>query len=71
VASDLAGAQVTLGAAADRHMQTHATLTDLLEQIEGVPLEEVGAQVLALQTRLQASLQTTATLFETSLVNYL
>ena len=71
VASDLAGAQVTLGAADDRHMQTHSALTDLLQHIEGVPLEEAGAQILALQTRLQASLQTTATLFETSLVNYL
>jgi flagellar hook-associated protein 3 FlgL len=71
LASDLAGAQVTLGAADDRHLQTQATLTDLLDHIEGVPLEEVGAQILALQTRLQASLQTTALLFETSLVNYL
>jgi flagellar hook-associated protein 3 FlgL len=71
IAGDLAGAQVTLGAADDRHVQTQAALTDLLQHIEGVPVEEVGAQVLALQTRLQASLQTTALLFETSLVNYI
>jgi hypothetical protein len=33
--------------------------------------EEVGAQILALQTNLQATLQTTALLLRTSLVNYL
>jgi flagellar hook-associated protein 3 FlgL len=43
----------------------------MLEQIEGVPTEEVGARILALQTRLQASLQTTSLLFKTSLVNYI
>ena len=43
----------------------------MLQQIEGVPTEQVAAQILALQTQLQASLQTTALLFKTSLVNYL
>jgi flagellin-like hook-associated protein FlgL len=71
IASDLAGAQVTMGAADDRHIQTRTMLTDLMEHIEGVSMEEVGAQILTLQTRLQASLQTTALLFETSLVNYI
>ena len=33
--------------------------------------EQVGAEILALQTRMQASMQTTAMLFQTSLVNYL
>ena len=71
VASDLAGAQVTIGASDERHVQTRSLLLGLLEHIEGAPVEEVGAQILALQTRLQASLQTTAMLFETSLVNYI
>jgi flagellar hook-associated protein 3 FlgL len=43
----------------------------MLEDIEGVKTEEVATQILALQTRLQASLQTTAILFQTSLVNYI
>ena len=43
----------------------------MLEEIEGVSNEEVAAQILALQTRLQASLQTTSLLYQTSLVNYL
>jgi hypothetical protein len=43
----------------------------MLQQIEGVSQEQVAAEILALQTRLQASLQTTARLYQTSLVNYL
>ena len=71
IESDLAGAQTAMKAASARHQQSHATLSDLLESIRGVPPEEVGAQILALQTNLQATLQTTALLLRTSLVNYL
>ncbi len=67
----LAGAQISLSAAKSRHRQTTAALSDFLQQIEGISNEEVGAQILALQTRMQASMQTTALLFQTSLVNYL
>jgi len=42
-------------AAHDRHQQTQATVNTLLDKIEGVTPEEVGVQILALQTRLQAS----------------
>lgn len=71
VAAELAGAQSALDAAKTRHQQTGATLQDFLQQISGVTNEEVGAKILALQTRMQASMQTTAMLFQTSLVNYL
>lgn len=71
IAAELGGAQATLKAASERHLQTEASLTDLLQGIEGVRLEEVGAQILALQTNLQASLQTTAILYRTTLVEYL
>ena len=71
IEGELAGAQTTLAAASDRHRQTKATLSDMLEQIEGVSNEEVASMILALQTRLQASLQTTALLYQTSLVRYL
>ena len=43
----------------------------MMEKIEGVSTEEVAAQILALQVRLQASLQTTSLLYQTSLVNYI
>lgn len=71
IEAELAGAQTSLDAAKSRHQQTTATLGDFLQQISGVSNEQVGAQILALQTRMQASMQTTAMLFQTSLVNYL
>jgi len=71
IATDLAGAQSSLVAASDRHQQTAATLNNLQQQITGVSNEEVGSQILALQTRLTASLQTTSMLYQMSLVNFL
>ncbi|MEA2906568.1 MAG: flagellar hook-associated protein 3 FlgL [Alphaproteobacteria bacterium] len=71
IQAELAGVQSTIATATDRHQQTKSTLADLLEQIEGVPVEQVAAQILALQTRLQASLQTTSMLYKISLVNYI
>ena len=68
---DLAGAQVSINAAKSRHQQTIGTLNDFLQQIQGVSNEEVGSLILALQTRMQASMQTTAMLFQTNLINYL
>lgn len=71
IQAELAGAQVSLQAAEDRHKQTKATLGNLLQEIEGVTNEEVAAKILALQTALQASLQTTSRLFQTSILNYI
>lgn len=71
IEAELGGAQAAMAAAKDRHTQTTAALTNLLQDVEGVPLEEVGAQILAVQTSLQASLQTAALLARLSLVNYL
>jgi flagellar hook-associated protein 3 FlgL len=71
IETDLAGTQATLAAAQSRHQQTSAALGDLLDQVQGVSNEQVGAEILALQTRMQASLQTTAMLFQTTLLNYL
>lgn len=71
IAAQLASAQTTIGSAKTRHQQIGATLSDYLQQISGVSSEEVGSKILALQTRMQASMQTTAMLFQTSLVKYL
>jgi flagellar hook-associated protein 3 FlgL len=71
IEADLASAQTTMTAATSRQQQTKATLEDMVQQIEGVSSDDVAAQILALQTRLQASLQTTSLLYQTSLVNYL
>ena len=71
IETEIAGAQVSLNAAKTRHQQTSATLGDYLQQIEGISNEDVASQILALQTRMQASMQTTARMFQISLVNYL
>jgi flagellar hook-associated protein 3 FlgL len=71
IAADLAGVQVSMNNMKSRHQQTTQTLTDMLQQITGVSNEEVGAELLRLQTQMQASMQTTAMLLQTSLVRYL
>src|SRR5262245_46738503 len=71
IEAEIAGAQTSMTSAQDRHTQTKAALDDLLEQVDGVSTEETAAKLLTLQTRLQASLQTTSMLLQTSLVNYL
>ncbi|MDQ2082264.1 hypothetical protein RA307_18905 [Xanthobacteraceae bacterium Astr-EGSB] len=71
IEAEIAGAQTAMKGATDRHQQTSGMLGDLLSDIEGAPIEEVAAKILNLQTRLQASFQTTSLLAKTSLVNYL
>jgi hypothetical protein len=71
IESDLASAQTSLQAAKSRHQQASLTLNDFLQQIEGVSNEDVGAQLLTLQTRMQASMQITSMLSQLSLVNFL
>jgi len=71
IETDLASAQTSLQAAKGRHQQANATLSDFLQQIDGVSNEDVGAKLLTLQTRMQASLQITSMLYQTSLVNYI
>jgi len=71
IEAEIAGAQTAMTNATDRHQQTSGMLGDLLSDIEGAPIEEVASKILTLQTRLQASYQTTSLLAKTSLVNYL
>jgi hypothetical protein len=71
IAGQMAGAQVALNNAKDRHGQTNTTLENLLQSVEGAPAEQVAAQLLALQTSLQATLQTTAMLLQTNILKYL
>ncbi|MBI1204660.1 MAG: flagellar biosynthesis protein FlgL [Rhodopseudomonas sp.] len=71
IQTDLSNAQVTISAAKTRHQQQTSTANDLLQQITGVSNEEVGAEILTLQTRLQASMQVTSMMYQTSLVNYI
>ena len=71
IEAELAGVQTSMQAVKSNHQQTTNTLGSFLDQIQGVSNEQVGTELLSLQTRMQASMQTTARLFQTSLVNYL
>lgn len=71
IQGEIAGAQVALKSSSDRHRQTEAALESLLQSVEGIPTEEIAAKILALQTSLQATLQTTALLLRTNLLNYI
>jgi hypothetical protein len=71
ISGQLAGAQVALSNAKDRHDQTNTTLQNLLQAVDGVSNEQVGVQIMALQTSLQATLQTTAMLLQTNILKYL
>ena len=71
IETDLASAQTSLQAAKNRHQQASSTLSDFLQQIDGVSNEDVGAQLLTLQTRMQASMQVTSMLTQLSLVNFI
>ena len=71
IEAEIANAQSIMKLTKDRQQQTESTLSGMLDAISGVATEQVGAEILAMQTRLQATLQTTALLAKMSLVNYL
>jgi flagellar hook-associated protein 3 FlgL len=71
IQGDIAAVHTALAAAKDRHQQTQSVLQGLLEQTEGASPEETAAKILAMQTNLQATLQTTALLLRTNLLQYM
>jgi hypothetical protein len=71
VATDFGAALATLEGAKDRHRTAANMLQDTLDSVEQASTEETAATMLNLQTRLQASYQTTAMLSRLSLVNFL
>ena len=68
---ELAVAQISLNNSADRHTNYKAQLDNLLSDIETISKEDVAMEILALQTRLQASYQATSMVSQLSLVNFL
>jgi flagellin-like hook-associated protein FlgL len=71
IQADFAGAGASIKAATDRQAQTKAITQTMLDSIEGINDDEVATKILALQTSLQASYQTTAMLYQMSLTKYL
>jgi hypothetical protein len=62
VVGELGSAMATMTAAKERHQATGAVLQAALDDTEAANPEEVAAAIMALQTRLQASYQTTSIL---------
>ena len=62
---------MTLKNAQQRQTDTKAQLENVLSGVEDANPESVAAQLMTLQTQLQASYQMTSTMAKMSLVNYL
>jgi hypothetical protein len=71
IVTDFGAALSTLQSAKNRHQTAGNMLQDTLDNVEEASTEETAATMLNLQTRLQASYQTTAMLSQLSLVKYL
>lgn len=71
IGTDLASAQVAMKGVSARQSQSQIMLQSLVDQTETVSTDQVATEILALQTRLQASYQTTALLSQLTLVKYL
>lgn len=71
IATEFGTASATIQRAKERHATTKNFLAQAVDKIENSSTEEVAASILALQTRMQASYQTTSILSKLSLTNYL
>lgn len=68
---EIVGTSEAVESARQRHVAAEGILTQTVEDIEGISLEEVSAQIVTLQTRLQASYQTTSILNQLTLTNFI
>jgi flagellin-like hook-associated protein FlgL len=71
IQADFAIAQVTMQSASARQTQTQSTLQNMIDTTETVSPDQVASELLALQTSLQASYQTTSMLSQLTLTKYL
>ncbi len=71
ISLELGIAKATTGSAKERHTNYQVQLANMLAEIEEAPIEEVAMEILAIQTRLQASYQTMSAVSQLTLVNYI
>jgi flagellar hook-associated protein 3 FlgL len=71
IQTDFANAQNTMKDVSARQTQTQTALQNMISQTEGIDQNQVASELLALQTSLQASYQTTAMLSQLSLTKFL
>ncbi len=71
IQTEFATAQNTMKDVQARQTQSQTALQNLISNTEGISQNQVASEILALQTSLQASYQTTAMLSQLSLVKFL
>jgi flagellar hook-associated protein 3 FlgL len=71
IQTEIAGANVSAQAAKKRLAERSPVLQDMIDSIENISDEEVSVKLLALNTRMEASLQVTAMLSQLSLVQFI
>jgi flagellar hook-associated protein 3 FlgL len=71
IQSDLATAQTVMKDASARQAQSQTMLQSMVDNTETVSTQTVATEILALQTQLQASYQTTSMLSQLTLTKYL
>jgi hypothetical protein len=71
IQSDFAASQTIMTDASARQTQTQTMLQTMVDNTETVSTQTVASEILALQTSLQASYQTTSMLSQLSLTKYL
>ncbi len=71
IQTDYAAAQLTMKAASARQSQTQNMLQTIVDQTETVSTQQVASEILALQTTLSASYQTTSMLAGLTLTKFL
>ncbi|MCC6946264.1 MAG: flagellar biosynthesis protein FlgL [Bradyrhizobiaceae bacterium] len=71
IQTDLAGASLAGNATKERLADKKPVLQGILDEIENISPEEVGVKLLAMNTRMQATMQTTALLSQFTLLSYL
>jgi flagellar hook-associated protein 3 FlgL len=71
IQTDIAGAKLAADAAKERLTDRKPILQGIVDEIEGISMEEVGVKLLAMTTRMEATLQTTAMLSQFNLLHYI
>ena len=71
IQTDFANAQNTMKEAGDRQTQTQTLLQSMVDQTESASTQQVASEILALQTTLQASYETTSMLAGLTLTKFL
>ncbi len=71
IAIEFGQASASVNSAKERQQATKSLLQETLSGVEDANIEEVSASLLALQTRLQATYQTTSIISKLSLTNFL